>query len=236
MSLRSIVMVATLVAPISLMAQEPEGPWEGKATLGYLATSGNTDNSTLNSGLDISYTAGKWEHKVHAAAINAVENEVTTAEAYDLSWKTERNLTEHNYLFGRLYWRKDRFGGFNTQFSQTVGYGRRLIDTEKHKLNAEVGVGARQSKDQLDVKDNEAVFRGAIDYKWTLNETAEFRQDLSAESGGDNTYLESVTAISTKLLGELALVASYTVKHNTDAPPTLDKTDTYTALSFEYKF
>ncbi len=236
MNLRMLVMAATLVAPFSLMAQEAESPWSGKATLGYLATSGNTENATLNTGVDVSFKTGKWEHKVHAAAINAMENEVTTAEAYDLSWKTERNLTERDFLFGRLNWRKDRFGGFDTQFSQTVGYGRRLIDTDRHKLNAEIGAGARQSEDQLGNEEEETVFRGGLDYKWILSETAEFRQDVSVESGDANTYVESVTALSAKVLGGFALVASYTVKHNTDVPPLTEKTDTYTALSLEYKF
>ncbi|MBT8105626.1 MAG: DUF481 domain-containing protein, partial [Woeseiaceae bacterium] len=77
---------------------------------------------------------------------------------------------------------------------------------------------------------------GGLYYKWLFSETAEFRQDLLAESGGENTYLESVSAISAKLLGELALVASFTVKHNTDVPALLEKTDTYTALSLEYVF
>jgi putative salt-induced outer membrane protein YdiY len=34
----------------------------------------------------------------------------------------------------------------------------------------------------------------------------------------------------------LALVASYTVKHNTEVLPLTEKTDTYTALSLEYVF
>ncbi len=67
-------------------------------------------------------------------------------------------------------------------------------------------------------------------------ETAEFRQDLTVEAGGENTYTQSVTAISAKLLGELALVASYTIKNNSDVPPLTEKTDTYTALSLEYLF
>lgn len=236
MNLRTLVMVAALVAPVSIMAQEAESPWSGKATLGYLATSGNTENSTLNSGFDVAYVAGKWEHKLHMAAINAMENEVTTAESYDVGWKSERNLTDHDFLFGRLHWRKDRFGGFDTQFSQTVGYGRRLIDTDAHKLNAEIGAGARQSEDQLGVEENETVVRGGLDYTWHFSETADFSQDISLESGDINTYVESVTAISAKLIGNLALVASYTVKHNTDVPPLTEKTDTYTALSLEYKF
>ena len=238
MNLRTLVTIAALLAPTLLLAQEPEneGPWSGKATLGYLATSGNTENSTLNTGFDIAYVVGKWEHKSHAAAINAMENEVTTAEAYDVGWKSERNLTDHDFLFGRLHWRKDRFGGFDTQFSQTVGYGRRLIDTDAHKLNAEIGAGARQSEDQLGVEEEETVIRGGLDYTWKFSETAEFGQDVSVESGDINTYVESVTALSAKLVGNLALVASYTVKHNTDVPPLTEKTDTYTALSLEYKF
>ena len=41
--------------------------------------------------------------------------------------------------------------------------------------------------------------------------------------------------MSAKLLGDLALVASYTIKNNSDVPPLTEKTDTYTALSLEYR-
>ena len=237
MKLRMIVMTAALLAPFSLMAQdEPESPWSGKATLGYLATSGNTENTTLNTGFEVGFKTGQWGHSFKASAIEASENESTTAEAYDAGWKSERNRSEKDFLFGRLSWRKDRFGGFETQFSQTLGYGRRLIDSDKHKLNAEIGAGARQSELQDGTKEDETIFRGGMYYKWLFSETAEFRQDLTMEGGDQNTYVESVTAISAKLIGDLALVASYTVKHNTDVLPLLEKTDTYTALSIEYAF
>jgi putative salt-induced outer membrane protein len=239
MNLRTLALIAALVIPITTLAQdkeEPEGPWSGKASVGYLATSGNTDNSTLNSAFEVGYTIEKWAHIFTASAINATENDVTTAEAYDAGWKSERRITDHDFLFVRLDWRKDRFGGFDTQFSQTVGYGRRLIDMDSHKLNAELGIGARQSEAQDGTSDSETILRGGLDYRWKLSETAEFRQDLIVESGGENTYLESVTALKARLLGELALVASYTIKHNTDVPALIEKTDTYTALALEYAF
>jgi putative salt-induced outer membrane protein len=238
MKLRSLLVIAALAAPLTLMAQqqEPESPWSGSATLGYLATSGNTETSTLNTGLEVGYTTGKWEHVFDASAVNASENDVKTAESYAANWKSELNITDHDFLFGRLSWRKNLFGGFNTQFSQTVGYGRRLIDVDKHKLNAELGAGARQSESQDGLSENETVFRGGIYYKWLFSETAEFRQDVTVEAGELNTYVETVTALSAQLLGELALVASYTVKANSDVPPTTEKTDTYTALSLEYSF
>ncbi len=237
MKLRTTLILAALLAPPSLLAQEEaKSPWTGKATLGYLATSGNTENSTLNTAVEVGFETGKWQHLATAAAISAAENKVTTAEAYELGWKTERNLTDKDFVFGRLSWRKDRFGAFDKQFSQTVGYGRRLIKTDKHRLNVEAGVGARQSETRDGLTENETIFRGGAYYKWQLSETAEFRQDLTVESGSENTYSESISAVSAKLLGDLALVASYTIKHNSDVPALTEKTDTYTALALEYAF
>ena len=239
MNSRFALVLVIMILPLSVSAQdaaEVESPWAGKATLGYLATSGNTENSTLNTGFEVSYTTGEWVHIANAFALNASEDEMTSAEAYDLGWKSERRITDKDFLFGRLDWRKDRFGGYATQFSQTVGYGRRLIDSDKHKLNAEVGAGARQSELQSGVEEDEMIFRGGAYYQWLFSETAEFRQDFTVEAGKNNTYSESVTAISAKLLGDLALVASYTIKNNSDVPPLTEKSDRYTALSLEYSF
>lgn len=242
MNIRWVLVVAAFSAPTLLLSENTysqdaeEDGWSGKATLGYLATSGNTENSTLNTGVEVGFTTGKWAHSVAAAAITASENEVTTAEAYDLGWKSERQLSEKDFLFGRLTWRKDNFGAYDTQFSQTVGYGRRLIENDKHKLNVEVGVGARQSELQLGGTEDETIFTAGGFYTLALSETAEFQQNLTTESGSENTYIESYSALKATLLGDLALVASYTIKHNTDVPTLTEETDTYTALSLEYAF
>ena len=230
----TLLLLATL--PALAQQEESEGPWSGAASLGYLATSGNTENATLNAGFELGYAPGLWKHGLRALAINAAENEATTAEAYELGLKSEREFGESNYLFGRLDWRKDRFSSYDSQFSQTVGYGRRLIDRERHRLNAEIGVGARQS-DLIDgTSENEFIVRAGLDYLWTLNETAEFSQLVGVEAGDTNTYIESVSALKAKLINELALVLSYTIKHNTDVLPLTEKTDTYTAISLEYAF
>ena len=237
MKLRLALAVAALVMPFSSMAQEEEeGPWSGTATLGYLATSGNTENSTLNTGVTLGYKIGKWQHTATAKAINSSEEDSTTAEAYDFSFKSERNLTDVDFLFGKLDYRKDRFSGFDNQFSQVVGYGRRLINTDKHSLNAEVGAGARQSERQDGTTEDEGVFNGGLFYKWTLNDTAAFSQDLTTEVGSDNTYSEAISKVTAQLIGDLALVVSYAIKHNSDVEAGVEKKDTYTALSLEYAF
>ncbi len=239
MNVNSLLIAAVLVAAMPVMAAEEEtatSPWAGKATLGYLATSGNTENSNLNTAFEIGYSTGDWRHIFDALAINATEDSDTTAEAYAVGWKSERRLSEVNFLFGRLDWRKDRFSGYDTQFSQTLGYGRRLINNDKHSLNGEIGAGARQSDLADGTTESETILSAGLYYKWALSETAEFRQDFLVEAGVENTYLESVTALSAKLVGNLALVASYTIKNNSEVPIGTEKTDTFTALSLEYAF
>ena len=237
MKFRLALLGAALIMPLSLMAQEEEeGPWSGTATLGYLATSGNTENSTLKTGFELGYKVGKWQHIATLKALKTAEEDDTTAEAYEAGFKSERNLTDVDFLFGKLVWRKDRFGGFDTQFSQVVGYGRRLIKTDKHTLSAEIGAGARQSEAQDGTEEDETIFSGGLYYDWTLNDTAVFSQSLTTEVGQDNTYSESISKLTAQIIGNLALAASYTIKHNSDVVAGTEKRDNYTALSLEYAF
>ncbi|MEM1175089.1 MAG: DUF481 domain-containing protein [Pseudomonadota bacterium] len=233
--MKRVLILAGLLLASGANAQQQD-PWSGKATLGFLSTSGNTENSTLNSAFEVGYTTGDWYHEAKAVAVNATEDSNTTAEAYELGWKSEWSIAENQFLFGRLQWRKDRFSGFDTQFSQSVGYGRRLIDNEKHKLNVEGGAGARQSDLADGTTEEEFILRLGSDYSWQLSETSKFEQALSIEAGDENTYVESVTSLSASLVGNLALVFSYTVKNNSDVPADRENTDTFTAISLEYQF
>lgn len=239
MRIQGLLFTAVLVLSAPLFAAEEEEeskPLEGNVKLGFLATSGNTETSTLNTGFEASYKLDRWTHKASGSVIYSEESSVTTAEAYEAAWTSGWDFTERDFLFGRLNWRKDRFGGFSTQFSQTVGYGRKLLTGEVHTLTGGVGAGARQSEDQLGVSSNEFIFTGDLDYTWKFSETAEFGQTLAVEAGDANTYSESVTSVRTTLIGAFSLVASYTIRHNSDVPVGTEKKDTRTAISLQYDF
>lgn len=239
-----IALVTSLVTALRANAQEPTaaaaaesgGGWSGKVALGYLATNGNTRSSSLNSGFGIAYAVGRWLHGLEVKAINATEDEQTTAESYSAGWKSEFNLTDRDFLFGRVNWRKDRFSGYDQQLSESVGYGRRLIDTGVHFLNAEIGAGARQADLVDGTSESDMILRAGANYRWQFTGTAAFTQVLATESGEENIYIESTTALEATLIGDLALVASFTIKNNSEVPAGSENTDRFTALSLEYAF
>jgi putative salt-induced outer membrane protein YdiY len=231
-----LVLAAPLHAAEEAAAEEEAGPLAGNVRFGFLSTTGNTETTTMNTGAEATYTLERWTHKASGSALYSDENNVTTAEAYEALWRSDWSMTDKDALFGRLIWRKDRFGGFATQFSQTIGYARKILTGEKHLLSADVGVGARQSEDQLGINTDEAIYTAGMDYTWKFSDTAKFQQTLAVEVGNDNTFSESVSSVTTTLVGALSLVASHTIRHNSDVPIGTDKRDTRTAVSLQYDF
>lgn len=234
-----VATALSLLAMTPALADEDEAedsPWSGNARLGYLSTSGNSETDNLNARVLAEYASGKWLHRGVAAGVGAREDDRTTAEAYELGLRTTYDFNEFDFAFGRANWRKDKFSGFDQQFSQSIGYGRRLINQPRQHLNVELGAGARQARQRDGTSVNEAILRFGSDYEFRFNDVASFNFDLAVESGGDNTFTEAVGAFTTKLLGRLASVVSYTVRNNSRVPEGNTRTDTFASISLEYTF
>ena len=228
------IAALTMVAGTGF-AQDEEG-FSGRAALGYLATSGNTENDSLNANLGLWWNYEPWSHSLLGRAVNSSTSGVTTAEAYSLNWKSNYAINETDYIFGLLAWDKDEFSAYEQQVREAIGYGRRFIDSERHILNGQAGIGARQADLRNGVSQDEAILHLGGDYRWIISETSEFSQTLLIDSGSDNTYLEATSALSADVRENLALVISYTIKNNSDVLPGTEKTDTFTAISLEYTF
>ena len=224
-----------LLATVTGYAQNQAG-FSGRVALGYLATSGNTENETFSSNFDLDWNRAPWHHALTGAAVRASTDNVTTAEAYSLDWQSDYDLSERSYVFGLVAWNDDQFSGYDQQIRAVLGYGRRIIATERHALNGEVGAGARQADLRDGTNEDESILRLSGDYRWIISETAEFSQSLSIESGSFNTYTETVTRLTADIRGNLSIVFSYTIKNNSEVPAGIENTDTFTAIALEYAF
>jgi putative salt-induced outer membrane protein len=189
--------------------------------------------------------------------ISKTDNDRTTAESYKLAYKLKYDLSDRTYLYGLLDYNNDRFSSYDQQTFAVAGVGRRFLATKKHELNGELGIGASQSDfrdcgpDEVLAGDcvigppqtppfgtsvDEFTTRVSGNYKWQISETASFVQKLSFNIASSNTYSESLTELRAGIVGDIALLLSYTIKNNSDVVPGTEKTDTYTAISLEYAF
>jgi putative salt-induced outer membrane protein len=217
------------------LAQDEAG-YSGRVAFGYLATSGNAENENMNLSFGGQYDADHWHHGLTGSAVKASTGNATTAEAYALTWKSSYDFNDNDYLFGLIAWDKDKFSAYDQQVREVVGYGRRLIQQERHTLSAEAGLGFRQADLRDGTTEDESIVRLGVNYEWLLSDTAKFNQVFAIESGSDNTHTESISSLSADVWTNLALVLSYAIKRNSDVPFGTKKQDTFTAISLEYSF
>ncbi len=225
-------------------AEDEQGPWSGSVAFGYLSSSGNTDDTSAELDFDVAYTVKPWTHEFKARAYGASKDNDATAEAYKAGWKSKYDFNEFDYAFGALDWNKDRFSGYERQSFATVGYGRRILNSDEFVLNLEVGAGYTKQRSAeiagpplvpAESTDGAAGTLGG-DFTWNFSENASFHQTLYIFTASDNTFWESVSKVKASLIGSLSLAVGYTVKQNTDVPVGTEKKDTLTSITLDYSF
>ena len=235
----SILAFSLILAPISAMAQDEEEDygWSGKGEFGLVSTSGNSDTNSLNLALEFIYDSEQWTHRLSAGAINADSDGETTAERYDFGAQSDYNLSEKSYVFGAFRYEKDDFSAFEDQTTLTAGYGRQVLDNDKHKLKLEAGVGYRTaSLAPSGESEDGAIARGLLDYIWQLTPNTELSERFLVEAGSDNTYIQNDLGLKVSINERFALSLGFQVRQNTDVPEGVDKTDTLTSANLVYSF
>ncbi len=237
MSVQAYRIAAVLAAALST-SQAGAADWSGRLEVGAVATSGNSETSTLNAAFGVARASGAWTAKARAVAIQTSKDGDATAERYEAGLRAERNFGDANYWFANADYEKDLFGGVRERTTETLGYGRRLLKTASQVLDLELGAGARQQKAQLvsAQRESRVVGRSALHYVWTISPSSAFSQDLKIEGGEDNVYSESVTRLKLSILGRVYANLGFTVKNNSRVPVDAENTDTISSVTLSYEF
>lgn len=236
-TLIAATLAAGSLAPAALNAEEPETGINGRVGFSYAESRGNTDALAITGDSTLEYiTDGAWRYDARLLFVNREESNLSTEERYEARLTANRFWSDDNYLYGRLDWRKDNFGGVREEWVPSVGYGHVFLRTDRHDLKGELGVGYRFADLADGTSEEGPAVSGGVRYKWQVSETAELFQNALVQWSDDNTYLESETGLRTLIIGNLGAKISYLVKHNTDVPDDRRNTDFFTTVGLEYKF
>lgn len=219
--------------------------WTGELSLGYILSQGNTKSEAIQTGAKANRDAEKWRisskftsfsSKSQVEDADGNKSTENSAEKYYIEGKYDYKFTEFNYFFVFANYDDDRFTEFDYQASTSIGYGRRLIHSEAHEWDAEIGPGYRKNKFQDGDSTEETIGRLATKYTWTISDSSKFLQELTVESGDDSTVSRSETALTTQINKTLSLKVSHVVKYNDTVPPDTKNADQVTIISLLYSY
>lgn len=230
----SLVLGAVVASPAQ--AALTNG-WAGDFKAGYIRTSGNSDTSAGNLKTELDYTFAPWTNLFTAGAANGKQGSQTTEERYSLGDKLKFNFTDVDYAFGNLTYDNDRFAGIQQSYTESVGYGRRLLMTEHQTLDAEVGIGAgEQLRAGQDNYETQLLGTFGGKYVYNFSPTSSFSQTLRTEVGTNNTFINPVSELKLAVVGHLFATIDYEIRYNTTVPDNTRHTDIITSVNFGYSF
>ena len=209
----------------------------GDAELGFTHLSGNTDSKTLIGKGRLIWLTGDWTHTLRGEVRNVSRNGGTSAEQYIVAGRERYELDGPHYVFGFARWEKDRFSGYDQQATAIGGYGRDLIDSERHLLSLEGGPGFRHDRLDDGTREFRGVAYGAMAYEWAFSEHSSVEQELSVEATSENVTSRSLSSLTARINAHLALKLSHEVKDNSNPPDSADaRTDQTTSASLLYSW
>ena len=238
--LNRLLLVLCLLPMLSNAAEDEPATdkiWSGEGALGFTSSSGNTDTQNLNASLKIARQRLKWTHNL---TIDAIRNETDgdkSADRWSLRERSEYALEEKSYAFGQARYEEDKFSGFEHQASIVLGRGARFIENEQLLLDLSLGLGYRDSKNsETGDKQDGGIVTSDLIYRYNISKSSTISETALVEIGEDNTFLQSETALTSTINGSLSSKISYLVKHNSDVPSDIEKTDKIVSIALVYGF
>lgn len=207
-----------------------------KGEVGASFASGNTETESANAALELGVKTGKWAHTLGLAGNYGSDSVGTTAQRWEARGQSGYDFTDRTYWFGAGRYEDDRFSAYDFQATVSTGLGYRIIDTERTKLWVQGGPGYRFAEfNETGESEDGAILRGDLGWDYQLTETTKIVERFLVETGSENTYLQNDLGLEVTIKGSLALRLGYQVRHNSDVPPGVDKTDTLTTVGLIYE-
>jgi putative salt-induced outer membrane protein len=240
----AIIFLALLIAP----AAHAQVAWTGKAELGVVLASGNTESKSANTKFDLKSESEKWINTFFVGALYGENGSFSTAERYETKYQADFKISDRMSWFGALRGEQDRFSGFAYQTTASTGASYKFIDSPTTKLQASLGAGYRRLKNEVLVKtdagevidriegevESDPVATLSSDYEHSFTEFTKITNKLLVESGSDNTALQNDIALQVSMTETLALAVGLGIRYNTDPPALAESTDTLTTINLVY--
>jgi len=238
--LQKIILSALVATSLLVAANAEETPIISHAEIGYVSTTGNTETQTFTFDANIKKDWDKHALKLKADASYGEDSDVTTRNKYSIEGNYDYKFTQtiaFNYL---VAYKRDKFTDYNYQAYTGPGIKVQAVKNEQHLLDLTGSV--LYSVDEFranDDTDDYASYKIEAVYDFKIMENLKFHQDFGYRASfedSDKYFINSKSAITTKISDILSAGLSYKIDYINDVAPDTEKSDKTLAfnLIFDY--
>lgn len=241
-SLRSLTAAVLLAAAPAFAADAaaPAKKWADSAEVSFVNTNGNSRTQTTSAKDAFSYDFDALTRlELEGGGLGSKSNGAVTAEQYHAGEKSQRKYDDHDYVFEKYLWTRDRFANVAHRHEFSVGLGRELWKTPKDLLTGEVAPGYLNEERIGSKRVSNATSRVYSKYVHDFTATSKFSQDveyLQSLADKRDSRLGTETALTTALSARFSTKTSFTWKRSTRPPAGTAKDDEIASFSLIANF
>ena len=206
--------------------------WSGEVSLGASWSSGNTDEWSVSTSASIERKGPQWEHDFKASFDLRETDAVRTEERWSGSYRARRDFLKSPWFtFGQVSYEHDGPQGIRHRYTEAVGGGYQLFDTDDFDWEVSLGPALRQTSFASGVQENRLAAFLSTDLKWEITDTMTLNQQGQLVLDESNTTFNTKTSLSNNLYGRLSARLSFELQYEANPSDGREKLDKYSKFS-----
>lgn len=233
----------SVFAAASAAEDAPAAPykkWKDSAEVSFVNANGNSRTQTTSAKNNLSYDFNpRTKLEGEAGGLGARSQGQVTAEQYFAGEKTQTKFDEHDYVFEKYRWDKNRFAGVANRHEFSVGVGRELWKNASNLLTGELAPGYLNEERLNDKRRSNATVRAYSKYVHDFAPTSKFSQDveyLQSLADKRDSRINTETALISTLTSRFSVKTSFVWKRSNQPPAGTRKDDEITSFALIANF
>lgn len=224
----------------------------GDTEFGFILSKGNTNSTSFKLKGNLYQDFEKWRNQFKIDSLyKRDENDESggtdvTANRIFVSAQGNYKVGVKNssfFIYGD--YEEDEFSGLDFKSTVATGYGARVYQGSKNKVDIDIGPGLYRSvaDEDSDVSEDEIdktgyLVRVAMQWERLVSKRTRFNQDVSIEQSlsGLNSRLKSETALISQVIGAVSLKFTYMYRYNSKPEDDKLKFDSELSATLVYSF
>jgi len=162
----------------------------GSAKLG--GTFINSDDATFKLAIDNSVETGKWQRGIEVDYMYQTQSDIETTNELYVNTKLIYTFAPKHYIVNTSTYDVDKFRTDEQRISMAIGYGYKILRTERFKASNEFSVGYLTS-DLVD----ELIYRNSLWFFYKLSDKTNFTNKYLVEFGDEaDDYVRNETSLN----------------------------------------
>ena len=224
----------------------------GDTEFGFILSRGNINSTSFKLKGNLYQDFEKWRNQFKIDTLYKRDENDDTGDS-DVTANRVFVSAQGNYKVGVknssffIYgdYEEDQFSGLKFKSTIATGYGARVYQGTKNKVDIDIGPGLYRSVADEDstVSDSEEnktgyLLRVAMQWERLVSKRTRFNQDVSIEQSlsGLNSRLKSETALISQVIGAVSLKFAYMYRYNSKPEDDKLKFDSELSATLVYSF